>query len=101
MTLTTSSRWICCQGEHRCLTAFELLAAQGLPACEFDLLSETPFVGPLAELSEAALVRMAVNAMSAPCIGPILWWVSQHAFPIILFVLLLTRLDVILTRQLD
>ena len=72
ISLTTRSRRIYCQGEDRCLSAHELLAVQGFQDCEVDPASGFSSGVSLNDSSEGALARLAGNAMSAPCVGPLL-----------------------------
>ena len=81
MTLTTSSRTIYCPGEGRALSPSELLMAQGFPGLSFGVNGISDGFICFPEWSSGALVRLAGNAMCAPCVGMILWWISQHAFP--------------------
>ena len=84
MTLTRSSRNIFCSGERRVLSPCELLVGQGFPDCGVDAAGEFVRGSHLDGLSDTTLISLAGNAMCAACVGPILWWVSQHAFPRVL-----------------
>ena len=79
MTLATSSGRIYCAGERRVLEPSELLGAQGWPIGASAWPASLGVVD-LGDFSRSALVRLAGNAMSSSCVGPILCWISQYAF---------------------
>ena len=79
LTLATSSGRIFCPGERRVLLPEELLAAQGWPSGATSWPADLP-LPDVNNFTASALTRLAGNAMSAVCVGPILWWISQHGF---------------------